>query len=61
MMQIERGHLQDVLRQRGSHQTAQAVEQRLPEHIDTERDRALIRECGIDPNVLESIVSPRGN
>ncbi|MDQ2622056.1 MAG: hypothetical protein M3Y45_03350 [Actinomycetota bacterium] len=57
-MQIERSHLEDVLRQRGSVRTAQAVEERLPEHIDTSRDRELIEGCGIDPNVLEMLVAP---
>lgn len=57
LMQIERSHLENVLRQKGSEQTARTVEQRLPEHIDTQRDRQLIKECGIDPNVLETIVT----
>lgn len=59
-MQIERSHLEDVLRQRGSERTAEAVEERLPEHIDTDRDRQLIKECGIDPNMLEMILSRAG-
>jgi len=57
-MEIQRSQLTQVLRHRGSEQTAQAVEQRLPEHIDTQRDRHLIEQCGIDPGVLETIVTP---
>ena len=59
-MQIERSLLEDVLRQRGSERTAEAVEQQLPEHIDTDRDRQLIKECGIDPGMLEMILSRAG-
>jgi hypothetical protein len=59
-MQIERSHLAEVLRQRGGEQTAQAVEERLPEQIDTQRDWQPITQCGIDPNVLEAIVPPSG-
>jgi SAM-dependent methyltransferase len=57
-MQIERSRLVEVLRQRGSEQTARAVEQQLSEHIDTQRDSMLIKRCGIDPNVLETIMAP---
>jgi len=57
-MDIERSRLMEMLRQRGSEQTAQAVERRLPEHIDTQRDRHLIEQCGIDPSVLETLVTP---
>ena len=59
-MRIERSHLLEVLRQRGSKQVAQAVEVSLPEQIDTERDRQLITQCGIDPNVLEAIMPANG-
>lgn len=55
-MRIERSHLLEVLRQRGSKQTAQAVEELLPEQIDTKADRQLLTQCGIDPNVLEAIM-----
>jgi ubiquinone/menaquinone biosynthesis C-methylase UbiE len=57
IMQIERSQLAEVLRQRGSERTAEAVAQQLPEHIDTRRDRDLIEDCGIDPDVLERVVT----
>ena len=57
MMNIERSHLEEVLRQHGSDRTAQEIHQRLPEHVDTERDRQLLRQCGIDANVLETIMA----
>lgn len=56
-MNIERSRLEEILRQRGSEQTAHVVEQQLPEQIDTERDRELIQKCGIDPDMLEMIVT----
>ena len=56
-MEIERSRLEQILRDHGSEQTALAVEQRLPERIDTERDRQLIKQCGIDANVLETMVA----
>lgn len=56
-MDIERSHVEQILRERGSIRTAEAVEEQLPEQIDTERDRELIKQCGIDPNVLESIAT----
>jgi hypothetical protein len=58
MMEIERSHLEQILREHGSEQTAQAVEQRLPERIDTQRDQQLIQQCGIDINVLKAMVAP---
>lgn len=57
-MEIERSHLQQILREHGSEETAQAVEQWLPERIDTQRDKQLIKQCGIDANVLETMVAP---
>ena len=55
-MRIERSQLEEVLRRRGSERTAEAVAARLPEHVDTHRDRDLIQQCGIDPDILETIV-----
>jgi hypothetical protein len=56
-MQIERSRLVEILHQRGSERTVQAVEERLPGEVDTIRDSALIHQCGIDPNVLEALVT----
>ena len=56
-MEVERSHLEQILREHGSEKTALAVEQRLPEHIDTQRDQQLIKQCGIDTNVLETMLA----
>ena len=56
-MDIERGRLVKLLRARNSDRTAHRAEQSLPQHIDLERDRGLLRQCGIDPNVLSVILS----
>jgi hypothetical protein len=56
MMNIERSHLEQVLRQHGSDRTAQEAHERLPESVDTERDRHLLKQCGIDANVLETLM-----
>lgn len=61
MMQIERSRLQALLRDRGGESTAQVVGERLPEQIDTQRDRQLLKDCGIDPNVLETIIPRSGS
>jgi hypothetical protein len=57
MMNIERSQLEQVLRQHGSDRTAQKVHEGLPESIDTERDRQLLTQCGIDANVLETLMA----
>jgi hypothetical protein len=33
----------------------------LPEHIELDRDRDLLRQCGIDPNVLAFILAVEGH
>jgi ubiquinone/menaquinone biosynthesis C-methylase UbiE len=57
MMEIERSRLEEILREHGSKQTALSVAQLLPERIDTHRDQQLIQQCGIDTNVLETMVA----
>ena len=54
---IERNELAELLRSRGNDQTAVRAEQSLPQHIDLQRDRETLRQCGIDPNVLAYILS----
>jgi hypothetical protein len=54
---IERDELAELLRSRGNDQTAVRAEQSLPQHIDLQRDRETLRQCGIDPNVLAYILS----
>jgi hypothetical protein len=56
-MNIERIQLEKLLRQHGSDRTALEVQQRLPESIDTERDSQLLRQCGIDLNVVETLMA----
>jgi hypothetical protein len=56
-VEVDRQQLVRLLRSRDSVGTAQRAEQSLPERIDLDRDRVLLRQCGIDPNVLASILS----
>ena len=56
-MEVERQQLVKLLRSRDNEWTARRAEQSLPQHIDLDRDRALLRRCGIDPNVLAVILS----
>ena len=56
-MRVERSQLVTLLRSRYSHTTAQRAERSLPQHVDLDRDRGLLRQCGIDPNVLAVILS----
>lgn len=56
-MQVERHQLMDMLRSRGDEKTAQRAEQSLPQIVDLARDHALLRLCGIDPNVLAAFLS----
>jgi hypothetical protein len=57
VVHIERNELAELLRSRGNDQTAVRAEQSLPQHIDLQRDREALRQCGIDPNVLAYILS----
>ena len=54
-MHIDRHSLLTFLRSRDNEGTARLVEDELPSEIDTERDRELLRRCGINPNVLEAM------
>lgn len=56
-MRVERIQLLDLLRTRGNEKAAQRAADSLPRSIDLVRDRALLRRCGIDPNVLASILA----
>ncbi len=56
-MEVDRQQLVRLLRSRDNVWTAERAEQSLPEHIDLDRDRMLLRQCGIDPNVLAIILS----
>jgi hypothetical protein len=56
-VKVDREQLVKLLRSRDNEWTAQRAELSLPKHIDLERDRVLLRKCGIDPNVLAVILS----
>lgn len=56
-MHVQRRQLVQLLRSRNSDTTARRAEQTLPQHIDLDRDRDLLKQCGIDPNVLAFILS----
>ena len=56
-MVVDRQQLVELLRSRNNERTAARAEESLPQHIDLDRDRVLLRECGIDPNVLAVTLS----
>ena len=55
-MQLGRGDLVQLLQSRGSHRAAQEARDCLPEQIDIERDRDELKQCGIDPDALASLI-----
>lgn len=56
-MNIERKELVELLRSRGNDQTAERAEHTLPQHVDLEHHRQILRQCGIDPVVLAFTLS----
>jgi hypothetical protein len=56
-MKVDRQRLVSLLLSRHNEWTAQRAEHSLPQHIDLDRDRLLLRECGIDSNVLAIILT----
>ena len=58
-MRIERRQLVELLSGRNSDATARRVAQCLPKQVDLTRDRTLLRQCGIDPNVLAFLLYSR--
>ncbi|MGY1731352.1 hypothetical protein ACI798_07515 [Geodermatophilus sp. SYSU D01045] len=51
-MKLEKRHLLEILRTEGDHRTADAVESRLPDEIDTDRDADALSGVGLDRTQL---------
>jgi hypothetical protein len=58
-MKLQRQEIVDLLRENGDTATAHQAEANLPEHIDTETDRELLAEQGIDLETLFSDIDPK--
>lgn len=51
-MEIDKGTITSLLRERGQTQDAGQAEQELPEKVDTERDSGMLQKFGIDQDEL---------
>ncbi|MGW0230960.1 hypothetical protein ACWDWO_21835 [Actinopolymorpha singaporensis] len=51
-MQIQKSQVVDLLKQHGQADKAQAVEQHLPDTIDTDQHADLLKKHGVDPSQL---------
>ncbi len=51
-MEIDKGTVLNLLRERGEDDKAQRAEQELPDRVDTDRDGDLLRRFGVDPGEL---------
>jgi hypothetical protein len=60
-MQLEVQEIVEWLARKGRVETAFEVEGALPPHVDTERDRALLSEAGLDVDELVSEVQRGGH
>ena len=51
-MQIDKGTIMELLRERGQQDQATQAEQELPDQVDTDRDAGLLQRFGVDPQEL---------
>jgi predicted PhzF superfamily epimerase YddE/YHI9 len=51
-MQIDKGTILDLLRERGQQDQASQAEQELPDQVDTEQHADLLQRFGLDPQEL---------
>ena len=51
-MEIPKDKILELLRQRGDDDKAQQADRELPDKVDTERDRGILDQLGIDPQDL---------
>jgi hypothetical protein len=56
-MQVKRNELIGLLRAHEDEESAQRAEHSLPVNIDLDRDRVLLLQIGVDPRVLEALLS----
>ena len=59
-MKLEKKRLLEVLRTEGDNDTAQAVESRLPDDIDTDRDADALSDVGLDRTQLMAKLAAGG-
>lgn len=59
-MKLDKQELVTMLRTQGNNDTAEQVEQRLPEEIDTDRDGAVLDEMGLDRTQLMATLAGGG-
>lgn len=51
-MRLHRADIVDRLNDNGDMASAHQAEATLPEEVDTERDHALLKQCGVDVDYL---------
>jgi hypothetical protein len=51
-VQIDKGTIMELLRERGQQDQATQAEQELPDQVDTDRDAGLLQRFGVDPQEL---------
>jgi hypothetical protein len=56
-VEIDKQQIVSLLRDRGDSDQADRAQQELPERVDTDRDRNLLEQFGIDPSDLLSRVT----
>jgi hypothetical protein len=59
-VKLDKQELVTMLRTQGNNDTAEQVEQRLPEEIDTDRDGAVLDEMGLDRTQLMATLAGGG-
>ena len=59
-MKLEKQRLLEILRTEGDNDTAQAVESRLPDDIDTDRDADALSDVGLDRTQLMAKLAAGG-
>ncbi|WP_198165945.1 hypothetical protein [Agromyces laixinhei] len=51
-MQIQKQQVIDFLRSRGDDDKAEQAQSELPDQVDTEQDSGMLRQLGVDPQML---------
>ncbi len=51
-MNIDKGQIISMLRERGDDQKADQADQQLPDSVDTDKDKGLLDKLGLDPKEL---------
>jgi hypothetical protein len=59
-MHIHKDRILELLREGGDEQTVSRADRELPDPVDTERDRAVLEQLGLDPKELLQKISGEG-